>query len=91
MSRGSVVVYAAPGDPGLAPRAGLIVGRSVGGSVQRHRVSRRIRGALRKVISEVPQGSLIVIRALPGADTSPGLPADVVAAVRAAASRRGDR
>jgi ribonuclease P protein component len=46
------------------PRAGLIIGKSVGGSVRRHRVSRQIRHALAAQLPHFPQGSLIVIRGL---------------------------
>jgi ribonuclease P protein component len=45
-------------------RAGLIIGKSVGGSVRRHRVSRQIRHALAPILSNFPEGSLIVIRGL---------------------------
>jgi ribonuclease P protein component len=45
-------------------RAGLIIGKSVGGSVRRHRVSRQIRHALATQLAHFPQGSLIVIRGL---------------------------
>jgi ribonuclease P protein component len=47
-----------------SPRAGLIIGKSVGGSVRRHRVSRQIRHALALELSNFPTGSLIVIRGL---------------------------
>ena len=46
------------------PRAGLIIGKSVGGSVRRHRVSRQIRHAIAPLLETFPQGSLIVIRGL---------------------------
>ena len=46
------------------PRAGLIVGKSVGGSVHRHRLSRQIRHSIAPLMAELPQGSLLVIRAL---------------------------
>jgi ribonuclease P protein component len=46
------------------PRAGLIIGKAVGGSVRRHRVSRQVRHALAAELSKFPQGSLIVIRGL---------------------------
>jgi len=46
------------------PRAGLIIGKAVGGSVRRHRVSRQIRHALAPQLENFPQGSLIVIRGL---------------------------
>ena len=47
-----------------SPRAGLIIGKSVGGSVRRHRVSRQIRHAIAPLLETFPQGSLIVIRGL---------------------------
>lgn len=57
-----------PGEnnPGVnqSPRAGLIIGKAVGGSVRRHRVSRQIRHALATELQNFPQGSLIVIRGL---------------------------
>lgn len=46
------------------PRVGLIIGKSVGGSVRRHRVSRQIRHAIASHLSQFPEGSLIVIRGL---------------------------
>ncbi len=45
-------------------QAGVIVSKSVGGSVVRHRVARKIRHALREEIQNIPKGSLLVIRAL---------------------------
>ncbi len=45
-------------------RAGLIVGKKVGGSVVRHRVSRRLRAQLAERIDLVEAGSTIVVRAL---------------------------
>ncbi len=45
-------------------RAGVIVSKTVGGSVARHRVARKIRHALRAEIQNTPAGSLLVIRAL---------------------------
>lgn len=47
-----------------SPRAGLIIGKSVGGSVRRHRVSRQIRHAIAPLLETFPEGSLIVIRGL---------------------------
>ena len=46
------------------PRAGLIIGKAVGGSVRRHRVSRQIRHAIAPLLKDFPAGSLIVIRGL---------------------------
>ena len=47
-----------------SPRAGLIIGKSVGNSVRRHRISRQIRHAIAPLLTTFPEGSLIVIRGL---------------------------
>lgn len=52
-----------PNEPG--PRIGLVVGKSVGSSVQRHRVARRLRHVARNVVTELDPRDRIVIRALP--------------------------
>ncbi|MCX8564513.1 ribonuclease P protein component [Mycolicibacterium mucogenicum] len=49
-----------------APKVGLVVGKSVGNAVQRHRVSRQLRHASRDLLPELRDGELLVIRALPG-------------------------
>lgn len=50
------------------PWLGLIVSKSVGPAVIRHRVARRLRAAFRQVMSDVPAAeSFVVVRALPGA------------------------
>ena len=49
-----------------APKVGLVVGKSVGNAVQRHRVSRQLRHASRDLLPELQSGELLVIRALPG-------------------------
>lgn len=46
-------------------RVGLVVGRAVGGSVVRHRVSRRLRAQLAQRLDRLPDGSGTVVRALP--------------------------
>jgi len=48
------------------PRIGLVVAKSVGGAVQRHRVARRLRHVARTVIDELDPADRVVIRALPG-------------------------
>jgi ribonuclease P protein component len=48
------------------PRIGLVVAKSVGGAVQRHRVARRLRHVARAVIDELDPADRVVIRALPG-------------------------
>ena len=58
-----------PGDVGqvLPTRAGLVVSKSVGGSVIRSRVSRRLRHQLRALLPQVPPGTRLVVRASPAA------------------------
>jgi ribonuclease P protein component len=68
--RGALVVHElgqlSP-DTSAAPRVGLIVGRAVGGSVVRHRVSRRLRAQLASRVNKLPTGCGVVVRALPEA------------------------
>ena len=45
-------------------RAGLIISKSVGGSVIRHRLARKIRHCIQDQYSQLPTGSLLVIRGL---------------------------
>jgi ribonuclease P protein component len=49
-----------------APKIGLVVSKAVGSSVDRHRVSRKLRHVAYGLLSELNPGDLIVIRALPG-------------------------
>ena len=48
-------------------RAGLVVGKAVGGSVVRTRVSRRLRHLLRDRLPALPDGTRVVVRASPAA------------------------
>ena len=91
VARGCVVVYARTpqDDDGAASQIGLIVGKVVGGSVQRHRAARRIRGALAAQLPVLRPGTRVVVRALKGADTDPGLAQDLASALTAAV--RGTR
>ncbi|MDD2858075.1 MAG: ribonuclease P protein component [Candidatus Nanopelagicales bacterium] len=50
-------------------RIGFTVGASVGGSVARHRVSRRLRALAMPLVPTLPAGASVVVRALPGAST----------------------
>ena len=62
------VATSADGERIGAPvKVGLIVGKNVGGSVVRHRVSRQIRHAIAPHLTKFPAGSLILFRAHPGA------------------------
>ncbi|MDQ2748337.1 MAG: ribonuclease P protein component [Actinomycetota bacterium] len=62
---------------------GLVVGKSVGGSVARHQVSRRLRAKLAQRLDVLAQGAGFVVRALPGSAevTSAELGADLDAAL----------
>lgn len=51
---------------GDGPKIGLVVARSVGSSVQRHRVARRLRHAARTMLADLDPADRVVIRALPG-------------------------
>jgi ribonuclease P protein component len=50
-----------------APRAGFVVGKIVGNSVQRHRVIRQLRHLVRDRIADFAPGTEIVLRGLAGA------------------------
>lgn len=54
--------------PGLTPhtRFAFAVGKSVGNSVIRHRLTRRLRHISATNMALLPQGSDVVVRALPG-------------------------
>jgi ribonuclease P protein component len=72
------------GDGGSAtpsPRAGFVVGRAVGNSVVRHRVTRRLRAVVRDELSRLPATADLVVRARPEAAeaTSEGLQRDLAA------------
>ncbi|MGH3823692.1 MAG: ribonuclease P protein component [Pseudonocardiaceae bacterium] len=87
---GSVVVHlarlAAPplADGTTGPKVGFVVGRTVGGSVIRHRVQRRLRHLMRSRLAALPSGALVVVRALPAAAdaSSAALGDDLDAALR---------
>lgn len=68
---------------GTPPRAGLVVGKGVGGSVVRHSVSRRLRHVLRDRVPRLPDGARLVVRAHPSSATatSAELAADLDAAL----------
>ena len=52
------------------PRIGLVVAKSVGSAVQRHRVSRRLRHVARELVSDLDPSERVVIRALPGSSSA---------------------
>jgi ribonuclease P protein component len=57
-------IYTALND-GSPALVGLTVGKDCGNSVQRHRISRQIRGAMAPILSQLPAGSGVVVKALP--------------------------
>ncbi|MDT0342143.1 ribonuclease P protein component [Streptomyces litchfieldiae] len=59
------------GEDASPPRAGFVVSKAVGNAVVRNRVQRRLRHLMRDRLSALPAGSLVVVRALPGADGAP--------------------
>jgi ribonuclease P protein component len=63
-----LVVHAlkAADDGSGGPKIGLVVSKSVGTAVQRHRVSRKLRHVARGVLDDLGPGDKVVIRALPG-------------------------
>ncbi|MCV7278874.1 ribonuclease P protein component [Mycolicibacterium flavescens] len=62
-----LVVHALRSDsePDAGPRVGLVVSKSVGNAVVRHRVARRLRHVARGVLDELDPADRVVIRALP--------------------------
>lgn len=64
---GNFFLYLYQTKDNLPPRAGLIISKAVGGSVVRHKVARRLRHEIAQHIMALPQGTLVVVRALTGA------------------------
>jgi ribonuclease P protein component len=56
--------------PPSGARAGFVVGKAVGNSVVRHRVTRRLREAVREQLHRLPQDADLVVRARPEAGTA---------------------
>jgi ribonuclease P protein component len=64
--RGGRVVVHQRVDLGTeSPLVGFVVSKAVGGSVVRHRVTRRLRAQLAQRLDALPAGSATVVRALP--------------------------
>lgn len=77
--------------PAGSSQVGFVVSKAVGGSVVRHRVARRLRHLMRDRLVDAPEGSRIVVRALPASATadSAALGADLDRALRGALSAKG--
>lgn len=75
-------------DPSAADRrVGIVASKVLGGSVVRHRASRRLRAALAPLLDSLPSGSRVVVRALPGADSAADLVSQVESALAEALAR----
>jgi ribonuclease P protein component len=73
-----------------APKAGFVVSKAVGGAVVRNKVKRRLRHLVAERLPAYPNGTTLVVRALPGAGDRDyrGLGLDLDAALAAAARPR---
>jgi len=63
VSSENIVIYASLGEQ-EQPRVGFIVNRSVGGSVSRHLVTRKLRHNFATHIPSLPKQSMLVVRVL---------------------------
>ena len=52
-------------EEGTGPRVGLIIAKTVGSAVERHRVARRLRHVARTMLEDLHESDQVVIRALP--------------------------
>jgi ribonuclease P protein component len=65
-----LVIHIYLGMYGATPsRVGLTVGKDCGNAVQRHRVSRRVRATMGRVLGFLPAGTGLVVKALPQVHT----------------------
>ena len=95
VGRGTLVVHLLLEEPAQATtaRAGFVVSKAVGGAVVRNKVRRRLRHLVRPLLADLPDGSSLVVRALPaaaGASFST-LEGDLEAALTAARKPRRPR
>ena len=61
-------LYISPVTNNACAKSGLIINKTVGGSVKRHRLARKVRHAIAPHLSLLPNGSLFVVRALKQSD-----------------------
>jgi ribonuclease P protein component len=64
VSSNSLIGYLYSSNSSDPAKLGLIVGKSVGNSVVRHRIARQIRHAVREDLTNLPNGTLFVVRAM---------------------------
>ena len=60
----SLIGYLYSSNSNDPAKLGLIVGKTVGNSVVRHRIARQIRHAVREDLNNLPNGTLFVVRAM---------------------------
>jgi len=93
--RNSVVVHLLIDEPVQAStaRAGFVVSKAVGNAVIRNKVRRRLRHLVRSRLADLPDGTLLVVRALPASASVSfeTLGIDLDAALAAARSPRRRR
>jgi ribonuclease P protein component len=77
----------------MTARAGFVVSKAVGNAVVRNKVRRRLRHLVRPLLAELPDGTTLVVRALPAAATATfsALSKDLEAALAAARRPRRQR
>lgn len=87
-----LLVPAGPAQGSPTSTAGFVVSAAVGGSVTRHAVTRRLRPLVATRLGALPDGSRIVVRALPAAAraSSAALAADLDSALARLGVRSAD-
>lgn len=63
-SNDSLICYLYSSKDNHPAKLGLIIGKSVGNSVVRHRIARQVRHAVRDELKQLPNGTLFVVRAM---------------------------
>jgi len=95
VGRNTVVVHLLIDEPAQAStaRAGFVVSKSVGNAVIRNKVRRRLRHLVRPRLADLPDGTVVVIRALPAAASASfeALGSDLDGALTAARAPRRRR
>ena len=87
----TLVVHALASESSASARVGFVVGRSVGGSVVRNRVTRQLRHQMVAHLDDLPAGTDVVVRALPASAGASGaeLAHDLSSSLRRVMSRLG--
>jgi len=66
----TVVVHLLRREADMPTQVGFAVSKAVGNAVVRHQVTRRLRAIMAGRLAHLPQGSAVVVRALPPAATA---------------------